>query len=160
MARRRNAGKARNIRLVRNVSPDKARLTPCRFDLGNQRGPLFLASAARNHARPAAAIAIAAPRPIHWCHPLRPRPCPSYPSGSSTCLREAGGSCHALPAIHLSPHSVTGSCGSSDENCFGMIRPRGVSSAPDDTENQNMGGSSVYKGPVCKSGRDDASAGN
>ena len=52
MARRRNAGKARNIRLVRNVSPDKARLTPCRFDLGNQRGPLFLASAARNHARP------------------------------------------------------------------------------------------------------------
>jgi hypothetical protein len=108
MARRRNAGKARNIRLVRNVSPDKARRTPCRFDLGNQRGPLFLASAARNQRAPAAAIANAAPRPIplvppvttttlsfisQWLIDLPPGSrwfvsrAPSYPSFTAQCDR-------------------------------------------------------------------------
>src|ERR1700738_3384046 len=41
-----------------------------------------------------------------------------------------------------------------------MIRPRGVSSAPDDTENPKYGGVLRLQAPVCKTGRDDASAGH
>jgi hypothetical protein len=108
MARRRNAGKARNIRLVRNVSPDKARLTPCRFDLGNQRGPSSSRRPPATTRARAAAIAIAAPRPIplvppvttttlsfisQWLIDLPPGSrwfvsrAPSYPSFTAQCDR-------------------------------------------------------------------------
>jgi hypothetical protein len=64
-------------------------------------------------------------------------------------LREVGGSCprSQLSIFHC---SVTGSCGSSDENCFGMIRPRGVSSSPDDTEKRNLEAASVYRASMQK----------
>jgi hypothetical protein len=90
----------------------------------------------------------------HWCHPLRSRPCPSCPSGSSTCPPGSRRVVSYARSDHLLNDGdvkvIDRVAQRSDENCFGMIRRCDVCCASDGTERLDLKGPSVYKGRIQK----------